>query len=132
MIWGLAFSFWILCGVFASIVASSKGRSGLAWALSGFFFGPLALLAVGFMPAQDAGGRRVPCPNCAEMILPDAKVCRFCGSAVQLRPTAVHVGLADAGIKRCANCRKGNPPYATHCEFCGHDLAEEAAPAAMG
>jgi hypothetical protein len=25
---------------------------------------------------------RVPCPQCAEMILPAAKVCRFCGTAV--------------------------------------------------
>lgn len=25
---------------------------------------------------------RVQCPHCAEMILPDAKVCRFCGRSV--------------------------------------------------
>lgn len=134
-VWIGLITFWIICGVFTAMVASSKGRSGTAWALSGFLFGPLALLAVGFMPAQEAGGARVPCPSCAEMILPNAKVCHFCGSAVQFQPRPIHPDLAAAaaaGIKRCAKCQRGNPPYATYCEFCGHDLAEKAAPAAMG
>ena len=26
--------------------------------------------------------RRIPCPNCAELILPEAKVCRFCGHSL--------------------------------------------------
>ncbi len=26
-----------------------------------------------------SGAGRVPCPFCAELILPEAKVCRFCG-----------------------------------------------------
>lgn len=30
-------------------------------------------------PGEQEGTRRVKCPYCAEMIMPDAKVCRFCG-----------------------------------------------------
>ena len=30
---------------------------------------------------QDA--KRIPCPECREKILPDAKKCRFCGSTIQ-------------------------------------------------
>ena len=26
--------------------------------------------------------KRIPCPYCAELILPEAKVCRFCGRQV--------------------------------------------------
>jgi hypothetical protein len=28
------------------------------------------------------GERRIPCPQCAERILPEAKICRFCGSVL--------------------------------------------------
>lgn len=37
--------FWILCGLFASVVAGNKGHNGCMWALGGFLLGPLALLA---------------------------------------------------------------------------------------
>jgi hypothetical protein len=37
--------FWILCGLFASVVAGNKGHNGFMWALGGFLLGPLALLA---------------------------------------------------------------------------------------
>jgi hypothetical protein len=41
---------WILCPLFAAILASSKGRSGFVWFLAGLLFGPFGLL-VGLMPA---------------------------------------------------------------------------------
>jgi hypothetical protein len=31
----------------------------------------------------DDNEERVPCPMCAEMILPQAKICRFCKSSVK-------------------------------------------------
>jgi len=41
----MLFIFWILCGLFASVVAGNKGHNGCMWALGGFLLGPLALLA---------------------------------------------------------------------------------------
>ena len=41
----MLFIFWILCGLFACVVAGNKGHNGCMWALGGFLLGPLALLA---------------------------------------------------------------------------------------
>jgi hypothetical protein len=71
------FLFWIVCGIAAAVVGSSKGRSGFGWFLIGIFLGPLALLMVGFMPAlpdqaqtkQDDNPQfefSKRCPFCAE------------------------------------------------------------------
>ena len=40
---------WVVCGIGASMIARSKGRSGCGWAIAGFLIGPLAILIVGFM-----------------------------------------------------------------------------------
>lgn len=79
------FILWAACSVFAAMIASAKNRSAIAWFVSGFLFGPLAVLAVGLMPsvplspdekAKAEGLKK--CPFCAELIKQDAKVCRFC------------------------------------------------------
>ncbi len=39
------FIIWVICGLFASSVASNKGHNGCMWCIGGFLFGPLAVLA---------------------------------------------------------------------------------------
>lgn len=46
----LVLLFWLGMAVITGVVASSRGRSGLAWGLVGAIFGFFALLAVGLMP----------------------------------------------------------------------------------
>lgn len=49
------------------------------------------------------GGQRVPCPECAELILPAAKVCRFCGFKIASRDiSAIAVEAAPAAIRQPA------------------------------
>jgi hypothetical protein len=68
--------------LFAWIVGASKGRGA-----AGFFLG-LLFSWVGFIIAlclsstAEAQGR-VPCPQCAEMILPAASVCPHCHSRLK-------------------------------------------------
>ena len=74
---------WIVCGIGAAAIASSKGRSAGAWFLGGLLLGPIGLLIVGFMgaPAPSVSSVR-KCPFCAETILREAKVCKHCGREV--------------------------------------------------
>lgn len=76
------FLFWVICGIAAAAVASSKGRSGFGWFVLGIFLGPFALLMVGFMPKlepEKINQDTRKCPFCAEFIKPEAKVCKHCG-----------------------------------------------------
>lgn len=83
--------FWVVLSVVAGVVAASKGRSGGGYFLLSLVFSPVVglLLAIALPrvevtlrypgPGDTAEPARVPCPKCAELVLPAAKVCRFCG-----------------------------------------------------
>ena len=40
---------WISAAIFSGIIASSKGRSGVGWAVAGLIFGPFGMLAAGLI-----------------------------------------------------------------------------------
>lgn len=88
---------WVGCGVLAGVIAASKGHSGCGWFLLGLVFGVFALLFALVLPRIDDRPVQVTvnapappeppkdrrkqkqCPDCAETILADARVCKHCG-----------------------------------------------------
>lgn len=82
----------IMAGVVA-MVAVSKGRTGWKWFLYGFAIWPIALVHILVTHRSTVvvearaiqAGQAVKCPHCAELIKPEALVCRFCSRDVSPR-----------------------------------------------
>ncbi len=66
---------WIALGCVAGLLASKKGRSFWGFFCLAFFLSPL----IGIIGASVAKAKK-KCPACAEFILTEARICKFCGS----------------------------------------------------
>jgi hypothetical protein len=77
---------WLGLSVGIGEIAKQRGRDSTSWFVIALITSPvLALLMLIALPQQIAAvsspeGQRVKCDQCAELILSDAKRCRFCGA----------------------------------------------------
>ncbi len=120
----LTFVGLLVCGLVGALITSSK-QGGCAGFLLGFLFGPIGILIAAVMANQSQirqdTNLRYPCPYCAELILRDAKVCRFCGRDVEPLANATLVSplQLNRDYMRCPVCQRKNRVGTLRCENCG-------------
>lgn len=95
----LLFLFWLAFSIVVGVGASGRGRSGFGWFILAFLFSPLLTVILLFLlpvlSDTPLVTDRVKCPRCAELILRDAKVCRFCGFDLSSQEPQKHVSVAS-------------------------------------
>jgi len=87
--------FWLLFALVVGLIASGRGRSGFGWFILACLISPLLaglivllssnLAATSVRPSPST---HVKCPDCKELILKDARVCRYCGCRLVVAPTS--------------------------------------------
>ena len=83
------FLLWIALSVAVGMFAGQRGRGTGNWFLVSTLLSPV----LGFIfliaspnlrqtPEQADAAKRIKCPTCAELVMPEASVCKHCGAAL--------------------------------------------------
>jgi hypothetical protein len=99
------FIFWMAFSVVVAIGAAGRGRHGPGWFLLSMVISPLlAFLLLMMLPSRSksSGAPETQelrkCPDCAELILREAKKCKHCGAVVEpLAPVKATSETYDVG-----------------------------------
>ncbi len=79
---------WAALSLVAGVIAENKGRSGIGFFFLALVFSPLIGIPAALVAKADTAslekrqiksGQARKCPYCAELIRPDAVVCKHCG-----------------------------------------------------
>lgn len=73
---------WLVCALLGLLIGQPKGKGGLGFLL-GLFLGVIGLIIIAVAKPAEAAPQgtatdRIPCPHCAEAVLPAANVCPHC------------------------------------------------------
>lgn len=109
------FIFWLGLSVAIGVWASNKGRNGFLWFLLGVVISPilaaifLAVSADLSKPSSKATAidhpspqTHVQCPDCAELVRNEARVCKHCGCKLIPTPieAATKAGIGDLTVRQ--------------------------------
>jgi hypothetical protein len=91
-VWASVIIFWVICGFVGAAISQNRGAgAGIGFVL-GLFFGPIGILIACFVGGNNNSGSGTDmnfyknCEYCAELIRPDAKLCKHCGREQRSSP----------------------------------------------